>query len=432
MGKDPEKQFQKAERLYKAMQYKRAAKLYNTVGHNFLKLGNYEIAKMSYFNAAKSAINEDKYLNGLEFLRNAGNASLLNNNISEANQFYKESINYIPSLRNSSDKNNFFVLFSSLSDLCFFVEGKQEEGLNIVKKIRSFVDDNYFKESALIRLIKDLTVATKDKNDNYIKKIQRDFNNLNLYEGEVKLVKSALVIAKTIVSLILKFNFDKKIYTTNDVINLIMDIDTKNLLDITENSFYNYSIKELIIKKIGVELTDNFTFHKKPELPIILTPGQMDQINLLIKPHFQREKPSIGPISLTLEIDGNLNFIYEFDDLLFPTLISPPPTLDISMKNLRPPLIGQSFPLEILIENKSEGEALDLNVEIEFPENLKVMRGTLKKQIYSLRSNENIKWEIILKPIEAGDYSIKIKTTFKDPDQNQIGEIKEFPLSVKL
>jgi len=412
--------------------YKRAAKSYNTVGNIFLKLGNYEIAKECFFNAAKSAIHEDKYLRGLEFLRNAGNASLLNNNFSEAYQFFKESLNYIPSLRNSSDINQLFVVFSSLSYLCLFVEGKQEEGLNIVKKIRSFVDDSYFKESALIKLVKDLTVATKDKKEKYIKKIEKDFENSKFYEGEINLAKSALVIAKTIVSLIVKLTLDKKIYTTNDVINLTMNIDTKPLLDITENSFYNYNLKELKIMKIGIQLTDNFTFHKKPELPITITPGQTCQINLLIKPHFQMENPTIGPILLTSELNGNLKFFYEYSELLYPTLISPPPTLDISIKNLRPPLIGKSFPLEILIENKSKGEALDLNIEIDFPENLKVMRGTLKKQIYSLRTNENMKWEISLKPIEAGDYSIKIKTTFKDPDQNQIGEIKEFSLKVLL
>ena len=432
MGKDPEKQLKKAEQLYKAMQYKRAAKSYNTVGNIFLKLGNYEIAKECFFNAAKSAIHEDKYLRGLEFLRNAGNASLLNNNFSEAYQFFKESLNYIPSLRNSSDINQLFVVFSSLSYLCLFVEGKQEEGLNIVKKIRSFVDYSYFKESALIKLVKDLTVATKDKKEKYIKKIEKDFENSKFYEGEINLAKSALVIAKTIVSLIVKLTLDKKIYTTNDVINLTMNIDTKPLLDITENSFYNYNLKELKIMKIGIQLTDNFTFHKKPELPITITPGQTCQINLLIKPHFQMENPTIGPILLTSELNGNLKFFYEYSELLYPTLISPPPTLDISIKNLRPPLIGKSFPLEILIENKSKGEALDLNIEIDFPENLKVMRGTLKKQIYSLRTNENMKWEISLKPIEAGDYSIKIKTTFKDPDQNQIGEIKEFSLKVLL
>ncbi|MFX0021911.1 MAG: tetratricopeptide repeat protein [Candidatus Hermodarchaeota archaeon] len=432
MGKDPEKQLAKAEQLYEAMQYKRAAKLYNTVGNNFLKLGNYETAKVCFFNAAKSAINEDKYLSGLEFLRNAGNASLLTNNFSEANQFFKESLNYIPSLRNDSDKNHFFVVVSSLSFLCLFVEGKHEEGLNVIKKIKNYVDDSYFKESGLIRLVKDITVAIKDKKKNYIKKIETNFNNLNLYAGETNLAKSAIAIANTIVLLITKLTLDKDLYTTNDIITLTLDIDTNPLKEITENSFYNFKINELKITKIGIQLTDNFTFHKKPDLPIILTPGNTYQITLLVKPHFQMEDPIIGPVTLTSEINGNLKFFYEYVELLHPTLISPPPTLEISMKNLRPPLIGQSFPLEILIENKSEGEALDLNIEIEFPEKLKVMRGTLKKQIYSLRTNENMKWEINLKPLEAGDYTIKIKTMFKDPDQNQIGEIKEFPLSIKL
>jgi tetratricopeptide (TPR) repeat protein len=432
MGKDPEKQLIKAEQLYKAMQYKRAAKLYNKVGTSFLELGKYEVAKESFFNAAKSAINEDKYLDGIEFLRNAGNVTLLNNNVSEAHLFYKESINYIPSLRKSTDKNYFFVLFSSLSYLCLFVEGKQEEGLHIIKKVRTNVDDSYFKESALIKLVKDLTVATKDKREQYLKKIKKEFDSSKFYKGEVNLVKLALVIAKTIVSLIVNFTLDKKIYTTNDIMTLTMKIDAKPLLAITEKSFYNYKINELKIMKISIQLTDNFTFHKKPELPITITPGQMHQINLFIKPHFQMENPSIGPILLNSEINENLKFLYEYSELIYPTLISPPPTLDISIKNLRTPLIGQSFPLEILIENKSEGEALDLNIEIEFPENLKVMRGTLKKQIYSLRTNENMKWEINLKPLEAGDYTIKINTMFKDPDQNQIGETKNFPLSIKL
>ncbi|MFX0153950.1 MAG: hypothetical protein ACFE9Q_05415 [Candidatus Hodarchaeota archaeon] len=432
MGKDIEKQLMKAEQLDKARQFKRAAKLFNTLGNNFLKLGDYERAKECFFNAAKCAINEDKYLIGLEFLRNAGNVSLIMNNFPEAYQFFIKALSYVPSLRNSSDRDFQFILFSSLSYLCLFLEGKQEEGLNIVKKIKNFVDDTYFKENPLIKLIKDLTVATKDKNEKYINKVELNFENLKLHEGESHLVKLVLVLAKTIVSLITKSSFDKNVYTTNDFINLTIDINTKPLLDISKNPFYNYNINELKISKINITLSDNFTSHKKPELPIIITPGQNYQLQLLIKPHFQMANPFIGPIILTSELDENLRFFYEIPETFYPNLISPPPTLDISIKNLRPPLIGQSFPLEILIENKSEGDALDLNIEIDFPENLKVMRGTLKKQIYSLRSNENMKWEINLKPLEAGDYFIKVKTMFKDPDQNQIGEIKDFPLSIKL
>jgi hypothetical protein len=102
------------------------------------------------------------------------------------------------------------------------------------------------------------------------------------------------------------------------------------------------------------------------------------------------------------------------------------------MENLRPPLIGQTFPLEFLIENKSEGDALELELNIEFPKELKVMRGTTKKQIYSLSSNDTIAWELSLRPSEAGDYNIKMDLKFKDPDQNQIEETKNFPFSIKL
>ncbi|MFW9900512.1 MAG: hypothetical protein ACFFDY_04395 [Candidatus Thorarchaeota archaeon] len=432
MGKDVEKQLMKAEKLDKAMQYKRAAKLFNTVGNTFLKLGEIERAKDCFFNAAKCAINEDKYLSGLEFLRSAGNASLITNNFSEAYTFYTKALSYVPSLRSSSDHDYHFILFSCLAYLCLFIEGKQEEGLNLVKKNKAFVDDTYFKENSLIKLIKDLTVATKDKKEKYLNKIENDFENFKFQEGESYLAKLALVLAKSILNLKTESKFDKNVYTTNDIINLNIIIDTRPLIDISKNSFYNYQIKELQISKIGITLSDNFTTHKKPEFPIKIKAGENYQMNLLFKPHFQMEKPFIGPIILTSELDGNLKFYYEIPEIFYPNLISPPPTLDISIKNLRPPLIGQSFPLEILIENNSEGDALDLNIEVEFPEKLKIMRGTLKKQIYSLRSNENMKWEINIKPLEAGDYSFKVKTMFKDPDQNQIGEIKDFPLSIKL
>jgi tetratricopeptide (TPR) repeat protein len=432
MGKDIEKILKKADQLYKAMQFKRAAKLYNNAGDELSSIGEFFLAKDSYFNAAKSALNEDKYLSGLEFLKSAGRASLSTNEFKEANQLFKEALNYVPSLRSASDRNYYFINLATLSYLCVFVQGKPEEGLNTVKKIKNSVDNNYFKENPLIKMIKNFTVATKDKNKDYLNLIIRDISNFDFKGGEITLLKKALVIAKTIISLIVDLKLDKKIYTTNDIIKLLINIDTKPLLDITDTSVYNYSVEELKISKIGIELSDNFTVNEKPEFPINITPGKNQLVEYLIKPHFQMEEPYIGSILFSIELDGILKLFYEYPERILPKLISPPPTLEISTKNLKPPLIGQSFPFEILIENKSEGEALDLNIEVEFPENLKVMRGTLKKQIYSLRTNENIKWEINLKPIEAGEYSVKIKITFKDPDQNQIGEIKEFPLSIKL
>ncbi|MFX1278095.1 MAG: hypothetical protein ACFFA3_01675 [Promethearchaeota archaeon] len=428
MVKDIEKQFMKAEKLFKAMQYKRAAKLYDKVGDFYINQNNFELARNCYFDAAKCCMNEDKYLIGIDFLRKAGNASLSNNEVVDANQFFKETMNYIPNLRSVSDRNQNFILFSCLSYLCHFIKGEQEEGLKIVKKIKNSVDDTYFRENPLIHLITNLTMIIKEKDKKYVERIQKDFNNYKFREAEAFLAKKALTIAKMYAYLLITLSLKKNIFTTNETINLSLVVNTKPLLDIKRD----IEIKDLTISKIGITLSDNLTSQKNPELPISIQLGQTREINLLIKPHFQMEKPYIGPIMLTSDLDGDLFFSYEISQILKPKLISPPPTLEISMKSLRPPLIDQTFPLEILIENKSEGEALNLDIEVEFPEQIKVMRGTLKKQIYSLRSNENIKWEVNLKPIEAGNYKIKIFSKFNDPDQNLIEEKKEFPLDIKM
>jgi len=432
MVKDVEKQFRKAEKLYKAMQYKRAAKIFDFVGDSYSKSDDFEFARDCYFDAAKCSMEENKYLIGLDFLRKAGNASLFRNEFLEANEFFREAVNYIPNLRSNSDRNHNYILFSCLSFLCFFVKGEKEEGLKLVKKIKNFVDDKYFKENPLIRLITNLTIITKEKNEKYVKRITNDFNNLKLREAEISLVKQALVIANSYASIITKLSLDKEVYTINEVIDLSLNINIQPLLEILTQDFDNYDIKELKINKIGITLSDNLTSQRRPELPMFIEANGTKQTNILIKPHFQMENSYIGPISLDFELNENLIFMYEISQLLKPNLISPPPTLDVSIKNLRPPLIDKSFPLEVLIENKSEGEALNLNIAIEFPEQIKIMRGTLTKQIYSLRSNESIKWELSLKPTEAGDYVVIIKIRFNDPDQKLLESTTEFPLPIKL
>jgi len=432
MVKDIEKQIRKAEKLFKAMQFKRAAKIFDLVGDSYSTAGDFEFARDCYFDAAKCSMEEKKYVIGIDFLRKAGNASLIRNEFMEANQFFREAVKYVPNLRKNSDRNQNFILFSCLSFLCLFVRGEKEEGLKLVKKVKNFVDDKYFKENPLIRLITNLIIVTKEKNEKYVERIKNDFNNLRIREAEVLLVKQALVIANTYTSIKINLKLDKEVYATNEIIDLSLNIDLKPVIEILKQDFYNYEIKELKINKIGITLSDNLITQRRPEVPIYIESNQRKQTNILIKPHFQMENSFIGPISFDFELNGNLFFMYEIPQLLKPSLISPTPSLDISIKNLRPPLIDQSFPLEVLIENRSEGEALNLNIEIEFPEQIKIMRGTLTKQIYSLRSNENIKWELSLKPTEAGDYVIRINSKFNDPDQKLIEATKEFPFPIKL
>jgi hypothetical protein len=267
----------------------------------------------------------------------------------------------------------------------------------------------------------------------YLEKVEKNFKEYGeLKLAEKILIKNVLMVAKISISIVPQLEIEEKQYTTNDTIKLHVEVDTKDLLSFKNDSFYNYEIQKIKILQLRLALSDNLTNQTKVELPINLEPGNLMQLDYVIKPHFLVEGSSIGPIKLTCEIDDKFICYIDSKSVLKPNIVSPPASLDISINNLRPPLIGKTFPLEILIENNSDGEAADLDIKVEFPNELKVMRGTVEKKIYSVKPNENIKWEISLKPIEAGDFEIELYLKFKDQDLNPIEEKKSFPFSIKL
>ncbi len=428
---DVEDKFLKAEQLYKAHQFKKSGKTFHAVGMSFLDLGDYNQAKSSFINGANAFIEAQKFDTVLELLRLASEVSLKVENYMDANQIYKDAINYISNLKKENDRNQNYILFSVLSYLCLFVNGRQEEGLDYLKRMIKKVDNTYFKEHPLIRLVTDLTIALRNKNQNTIDKIKDTISNLKFRKEEQNLLKKVILLVQTQILLDPTVELDKQEYTTNELINLTINFDTISLLQEFKKTFYEFKVESFVLTKITLDLSDNLSLNRKPIFPINVILGKSNPIGFILKPHFQMDKPFIGPINITCVLNNNLTFVYETKTIEL-NLTSPLPTLNIAIKNLRPPLIGQSFPLEILVENKSAGEALDVKIFVEFPELLQVMRGTTEKQIYSLRSNEELKWELNIKPIEAGDYIIKVKVNFQDPDQNNIEEIKEFPFSIKL
>ncbi len=421
----------KAELLFENKQYRKAGKVFNESANLFLKILEFDLAKESFINAAKAYELDHQYLFILISLRNAGNICIYKDDFMEAHKYFNNALKYIQYLKKDKDKDFYRLLFASLSYLCHLIVGNQEQGVDIIKKVRKKIDAEIFKENSLIRLVKDLTVAVRKKNEAYLQKIEDEFGNYNFTEAERILVKKALVTAFSQISIKTELTLDKDKYFTRDLINLKVLIDTESLKHISEHPFYDNEIEDLKITKFDVRLSDNLTIQKKPELPINIVPEKEKVIELVLKPNFQVDNTFIGPVQMTWKINDTYVFPLE-TDITNLKLLSPPATLDVSTKNLRTPLIGQSFPLEILIENKSEGEAFEVKVDLEIPEKLKLMRGTITKQIYSLRLNEDIKWELQVKPLEAGEYALKINVKFKDPDQNLIEEVHEFPISIQL
>ncbi|MBD3197926.1 MAG: hypothetical protein GF317_22935 [Candidatus Lokiarchaeota archaeon] len=435
-GKDDqekaEQDFERAEELFDALQYKKAGKYFTKAAERFIEMKDHKFATESYLQAANSYIHDDRHEDVIESLKNAANTSLEQTKFSEAQNYYSKALEYNENIQNSADRSRNFVHFSVMNFICHFIKGNKEEGLKVIKKIQKKVDTEYFKEHLLVHLVTNLTLAVREKKKAYLERIKKDLSKYTTTSNEKILILHAIMLADLQASLTPELKFDQEQYTTKELIALYIKLSGEQLQNISDKDLYPYQIEKLIIEDIKISLSDNFAVQTKPTYPLDLRPDDGLDVEFVFKPHFQKEESYIGPLKMICKIDDTFTLYIEERNENKIDLVAPPTHLDVSIKNLKTPLVGQTFPLEILIKNNSDGEASQVKVEATFPENLRVMRGTTEKQIYSIRKNEEVRWEINVKPMEAGEYEVKVDLTFKDPDQNEIKEENSFPVSIKL
>jgi tetratricopeptide (TPR) repeat protein len=427
-----EDDFNKAEERYEALRFEKAGKYYSSAGETYFEIQDFKFAENSFLNSAKSYIEEELYEDVLEALRMATNASLKLGKHDYANEIVQKALGYVKKIESKKKRNKYFILFSTLSYFCYFIKGEPKKGLQLVKKMQQGVDKDFFKKHQLIHIITNITIALRDKNDIYIEKIKEQINDIKLNKSEMELIQKVLLLASIQTVITPKISLNQEEYTTNDLIEVNIKTEGNSIGSIIENNINSLEIKEISLIKGTVGHSDNLTVKQKPDFPLDLSLKNGININYLLKPHFLKDETIIGPVTLTGRIDGIYQFYIENRKEFPVMLLSPPTHLDMTVDSLKPPLIEKTFPLEILIENNSESEARNLEITLTLPENLKLMRGTLEKQIYSLRPNETIEWQISAKPKKAEEAEIIAELKYTDPDQNTIEEKKAFTISIKL
>jgi hypothetical protein len=424
--------FNKAEERFEALRFEKAGNYYFSAGETFYDIQNLKSAETSFLNAAKSYIEDELYEKALKSLREACNTSIALDKFENTNEIVQKALGYVKKIKSNKKKNKYFIIFGALSYFCRFIQGEPEEGLKLIKKIKRGIEKEFFKGHRIIHLITNFTVALRDKRQIYIERIKEDLKDLDLKQNELELVRKVLLLAALQTVITPKITFNQSEYTTNDLIQVNIKVKANSIKNLIEDPFYKIEIKDLKIDKVDVGHSDNLTLKEKPKFPLGFSLKNDLSIDFVLKPHFLKDETIIGPITLSGVLNKNYCFYIENRNEFPVKLLAPPTHLDMSVDNLKPPLIDTTFPLEVLIENNSESEARELEINITLPENLKLMRGTLQKQIYSLRPNETINWQISAKPNEAGESEIMAELKYKDPDQKIIEEKKNFSISIKL
>jgi len=426
------KKLNKAERFFEIENYNKAAKHFIKAGEDFFKVGEYDAAEKIFSMASKSYEYSQEYENISKYYRKAANASLMMDEFNKAGQSFQLAVKYALKRERSKDRDFNALVCSSFSYFCFFLLGRQDKGLKYIKSIKVKVDMDSFRDNILTQLIKNITTAIIDKNIESLEEIENNLEKYKFRRGELRLIKFVLLLAYTNISIRNQLNFKKDNFTTDEKIDCSLDIDTNPLLNLTEDKSLNFEIKKLTFNNIRITVSDNLSIIRRPQLPIELNKGEHINLKFKAVSNFPDPESYFGPILITSKINELLTF-YIKSKIQHLKISSPPTQLGVYFKNLRPPLINQTFPMEITVSNKSTGEALEIEIELEFPKELKVMRGTTKKQLYSIRPNEEIRWEIQVKPLEPGEFDINTTVKYNDSDNNIIGpKSKAYPIKIKL
>ncbi|GAH65873.1 unnamed protein product, partial [marine sediment metagenome] len=265
---------------------------------------------------AKIFLEIGRFETSLELFRQSGEACLRANKFKDANPIYREALNFIPKLKSKGDRNSNYIIFSVLSYMCSYVKGTPNEGLEFLKKTSKNIDKKYFKEHPLIQLVSEITLTLRGNESKYLKKIKNNVGNYKFREVELKLLKYVLLITYIKLSIKISFKLDKETYITNEILNLDLNFDTKSLVEIINDSFYQFELKHFSITKFLINLSDNLTTKNKPSVPLPLDIGKETHLQFKIKAHFQVDNSSIGPMVITCKLNNDLIFLYETQSII--------------------------------------------------------------------------------------------------------------------
>jgi len=426
----------KAELYMDNHDFKRSANHFLKAGDLFFELEEWKISEQCYRFTSKnfSRLGGDRnYHRAAIVQRKAANCCLFLSDISKARDYFDITAKSVlkSDMKNKEEMATENVCFAFM---CHFILGEQEEAINSIKRFGSLFESDIFGEHILMRLVHNLSNTVLNKNEQYIKKIVKNIQPDNYSFAESRLIQHAFLVTYATLKTRFTLNLTENEIERDTIVEIPSLLDIIGINEIEKNKNFPSKIDSLSIVNIEFNLSENMTIKEKPSIPTEIEFNKKGDHVIPFK--FRTNYPGkahIGPIKLTLEINKKFRY-YAISDTKQLKITSPAAILGINLIPQKTPVINQSFPLQVVVSNNSDGDAMEIDILFEFPdENIRMMRGTMDKKIYALSPNENIKWQILIKASDVGELPIKTTVSFKDGDGNSRGPFEViFPLMINL
>ena len=418
----------KAEDNFDRQKFKKAAKLFQKAGEYYFGIDQFQIAEQCFFYTSKCYVQMEDQGGAAAMLRLCANCALLYENLEKARDFYDIAAKTVMD-SNAKDQDSRAIINVCFAYLCLFLGGFHEKAIQYIKKMKNYVDIDDFQENNLVILISKLSQAILTANENVLAEVIELFPRFKFRRAELSLIRSALVVAKANLDLELTLEINSDTILNNTVFNFGVVVDPAPLKDIEDNKILQYKISHLIIKDLRVSISDNLGILSRPEVPLSIQ--KKTSFPFELRANFPGDA-HLGPIVFLVEVDKKYRFYCETAHVPI-KVVNPDADLEVEYNPLETPILNQKFPLEVVLQNRSKGEALNLRVQLEFPEELRLMRGTFEKVIYSLGSKESFKWQLQVKAFEPGEILVKTTVLYEDSEGNEIGpKVYEKPVEINL
>ncbi len=426
----------KAEHYMDNNDFKRSANNFLKAGDLYFELEEWKISEQCYRFTSKNFSRlggERNYHRAANVQIKAANCSLLLNDFSKARDYFDIAAKSILKSEMKT-KEEYATQNICFAFMCHFILGEQEEAINSIKRFRNLFESDIFTEHILMKLVHNLSNTVLNKNEQYIKKIIKNIQPEKYSIAESKLIQQAFLVTYATLKTEFLLNLDEKEFERDTLIELNSRLDTSKIREIEKHKRFPSKIESLSITNIEFNISENLTLKEKPSMPNKIEFDKKDDhvLPFIFRTNYPG-KAHIGPIKLTLEINKYFKY-YAISDIKQLKITSPAAILGINLIPQKTPVINQSFPLQVVLSNNSDGDAMEIDILFEFPEeNIRMMRGTMDKKIYALSPNENIKWQILIKASDVGELPIKTTVSFKDGDGNLRGPFEAiFPLMINL
>ncbi|TFH29597.1 MAG: hypothetical protein E4G98_03555, partial [Promethearchaeota archaeon] len=173
----------KAEILLDNEAFKKSASQFKKAGELFDELHEWKIAEQCYFYSSKNYTRIGKYYQAALMQRHAANNSLRALDYQKARDYFDVGAKSV--LKADVSRLDEFVAENiGFAFLCYFVQGKYQEGISHVKRFKSRIDPDLFNSNLMLIIAQQVTSAVVNKDESHIDKLLDQYSLFKFTEME--------------------------------------------------------------------------------------------------------------------------------------------------------------------------------------------------------------------------------------------------------